>query len=107
MRNRRLRPTFLLQCVTLGFCLGLVVVVFFIAGLGVLTGSTLIAMLCLWFLGIEGGLFPALLEHMLSRRAESNNTGAVNSIWFVDEDEERRVEWEKHEDDTSNNPTIR
>ena len=64
-------------------------------------------MLCLWFLGVEAGLLPALLEHVLTRRAENDSTGAVNSIWFIDEDEERRTEWDKHEDDTSDNPTIR
>jgi len=106
MRKRKLRPSFLLRCVTLGFCTGFAVAVFFIAGMGTITGSTLIAMLCLWFVGIEWGLLPDLIEHMLTQRAVNNNTGVVNSIWFVDEDEERRVEWEKHEDETSNNPTI-
>lgn len=79
MRKRKLRPTFLLQCVTLGFCLGLVMVVFFIAGLGVISGSVLIAMVCLWFLGIEAGLLPALFEHVLTRRAENDSRGAVNN----------------------------
>ena len=106
MKQRRLRPSFLLQCVTLGSCAAVVVAVFVFAGIGVVTGATVIAALCLWFIGIEGGLLPSLLEYILTRRAEDSSK-PVSSIWFVDVDEQRRAEWDAHSDGTSNNPTIR
>ena len=71
-----------------------------------LTAGTLVFLVLFWCLGIELGLFPLLIEQILIRRAKGS-TGPVNSLWFVDLDQEGESEFDAHSKGTSDNPTIR
>lgn len=103
---RRLRATFLLRLVSL------VLAVLLFAGLlslnlslGMRTGG-LLALVVLWFLGIEGGLIPLLIERFVTRRAAAASE-PVDSIWFVDLDRRAAAERERTAADTRDNPTLR
>jgi len=102
---RRIRPTFLLRCVVLAVSVGLFVAVFKLSSSLPATLATGVLLVAFWFLGIDGGLLPDLLEYILVRRA-GRRQGVVRSIWFVDAEQERDEEREAHEKATSNNPTI-
>jgi len=102
---KKVRPTFLLRCVVLAASVGTFLLVLKLSTSGTFTGATILALIAFWFLGIEGGLLPLLLEHILVKRAEGSPR--VNSLWFVDVDRERKRELDRHSDATSSNPTLR
>lgn len=103
---RRLRATFLLRLVIL---LGSIALVASTVLVGLTLGWTVaagIAGILGWFLGVEGGLLPILFEHLATRSADARGQRG-SSLWFVDEDHERRRRMQDHFDDTQDNPTIR
>ena len=102
---RRIRPTFLLRCAVLAGSVGIFFLVLKLSTSGTFTGTTILVLIAFWFLGIEGGLLPFLLEHILVRKAE--RSGGADSLWFVDVNRERKREFDAHADATSDNPTIR
>lgn len=108
--RRRIRATFLLRCVILLFCVAVfagalfaVTVVKWPIGWGL---AVLSALVVFWFVGLEGGLLPYLIERAAVRRAEKSGR-PVSSPWFVDADQERRDEFERFSRATRDNPTIR
>lgn len=104
--RRRVRATFLLRCVLLAACIALFAGVVFIAqGTGWVLG-TLTVVACFWFVGVEGGVLPLLLEEWAERRAARSGK-PVASIWFVDLDAQAERDMKDFHDDTRDNPTIR
>ncbi|MGE0145138.1 MAG: hypothetical protein AB7T19_17775 [Planctomycetota bacterium] len=103
---RRLRATFLLRCVLLIAAVGVFAAVLLV---GQSTGWALLILpftVIVWFVGVEGGLIPLVLEHLAVRRAA--RTGRpVSSIWFVDQDEQEARNRQKFYDQTRDNPTVR
>lgn len=103
---RHLRATFLLRLVVMFGCVALLVAVVL---LGASTGWTTTAVViaaAVWVLGIELGLFVVPLER-LARRSATARGGPVESVWFVDVDEQRRRARARFEEETRDNPTIR
>jgi threonine/homoserine efflux transporter RhtA len=79
---RRVRATFLLRCVILAACVGLVVVV---PELGMAVGwtvGTLVFMAIFWFVGIESSVLPLAIERIAVHRAPRRRK-RIASIWFV------------------------
>ena len=105
---RRIRSTFLLRCVVLSASVGIFVVVLQLS-LSLprnFTIGTILFLIMFWGLGVEAGLLPYLLEHILVRRAKRSSE-KVNSLWFVDIDQKKKQQFEAHPKATSDNPTIR
>ena len=102
----RVRATLLLQCVILGASALLVGGLFVVAGTAWSVGGLVLA-IAAWWLGLEVGLLPALLEHLLVRRA-ARADGPVHSIWFVDLDADAGParDLARFHDDTRDNPTV-
>ena len=106
MKRRRVRATFLLRCVILAACVALFAVAAYLTRSLWFVAATLIVLSLIWFIGIEGGLLPEMIEHWLARRAAQSEK-AVDSIWFVDLDAQDDKLRESFHDESSNNPTIR
>ena len=103
---RRVRASFLLRCVLLASCVALFACACYLGQGTGWTPGTLVFVVVLWVVGIEGGLLPLALEQMAVKRA-SKSGRPVSSIWFVDQDEQSRQRMQQLHDDTSNNPTLR
>ena len=103
---RRVRASFLLRGITLIGTVGVVVViVIFSNTLGWnLWSITFVA--GFWFLAIELGLLPLMIEFVLTRRAGASKV-PITSIWFVDLDLETKRARHDFERATRKNPTIR
>ena len=103
---RRVRASFLLRCVisaaSIAAFLG-------VLQLGAAVGWTIgfiIFLATFWIVGVEGGLLPLLIEHVVVGRARKTGK-PVGSIWFVDVDRQERRMMDSFHDDTRDNPTIR
>ena len=107
MARRRLRSTFLLKCVVLAASVGifLLVLVLWLCNSMTLTAGVILFLIVFWFLGIEGGLLPFLLEYIIARQARRSEH--AESLWFLDLDEVDRKQAKAHAKATRNNPTIR
>jgi hypothetical protein len=70
------------------------------------TVALLVFIAIFWFVGIEAGLLPLVLERIAARRAEQTRK-PVSTIWFVDLDQHRALETENFDKATRANPTIR
>lgn len=103
---RHLRATFLLRLVVMLGCAALLVAVVLLGASTGWTTTAAVVAVAVWFLGIELGLFVVPLER-LARRSATDSGGPVESVWFVDVDEQRRRARARFEDDTRDNPTIR
>ena len=103
--KRRVRPTLLLQLVTLGISVGLWFLVAVAATSASLRISTLIVLGLAWFIGIEMGLVAWSLQRF-GARAFQQRKEPFESIWFVDIDEEERREKERLREATSGSPTL-
>jgi hypothetical protein len=68
--------------------------------------GTVVFLLLFWILGIEENLLPIFLERVLCRRV-AREKGPVESLWFVDQDQEKQEELAEHTRGSSDNPTIR
>jgi hypothetical protein len=68
--------------------------------------GTAMFLIVFWVLGIEFDLLPDFLEWLLCRRA-SQEKGPVESLWFVDLDQEKQEELDEHTRGSSDNPTLR
>jgi hypothetical protein len=103
---RRVRASFLLRCVILAFS---VVIFAAIALVGNSNGWTLgfLAFLVLfWFVCVQGGFLPILIEHLLMRHARISGD-PIESIWFVDLDRQAKRTRDDSYERTRKNPTIR
>jgi hypothetical protein len=104
--RRRIRPTMLLRCLALAISLALFVFVFLIFGYGSLLGKGLfVFLIAFWFLGIEGGLLPILLEWLLVRKFTRVNS-TLRRLLLRAEDNDRKA-LERLLKDSEENPTIR
>ena len=103
---RKLRSTFLLRCVILAASIGIFLVVFLFSRSMGLTIATIVPLILFWIFGVELGLLPLLLEQILAKGAKAS-TKPVNSLWFVDVDQERKAAFDAHVESTSDNPTVR
>lgn len=103
---RHLRATLLLRLVVMLGCAALVVAVVLLGASTGWTATAAAVAVAVWFLGVEAGLFVVPLER-LARRSATARGGPVESVWFVDVDEQRRRARERFEEDTRDNPTIR
>ena len=102
---RKVRPTFLLRCVVLAASVVIFLLVLKLSTSVMITGGAVLFLIAFWFLGIEGDLLPLLLEHILIKKAQ--RAERIDSLWFVDVDEERKRAFDDHSKGTSDNPTIR
>lgn len=103
---KKIRATCLLRCVVLAASVGLFVAPFWLLqSIGMRLGSA-VFLVVFWFVGIEGDLLPIFLERLLCRRA-SREQGPVDSLWFVDPDQDKQAEQDAHTRGSSNNPAIR
>lgn len=103
---RHLRATFLLRLVVMfGGAALIVAVVLLGASTGWIATAAVVAA-AVWFLGLELDLFLVPLVRLARRRATARG-GPVESVWFVDVDEQRRRARARLEDETRDNPTIR
>jgi len=100
---RRFRPTFLLRCVVLAVSVAIFLLVLNFSTSGTFTKTTIFALIVFWFLAIEAGLLPLIMEHLLVKKAEQSKRSG--SIWFVDIKRKRKVDAQS--DVNSDNPTIR
>ena len=103
---RRLRATFLLRLVVMFGSVALLVAVVLLGASTGWTTTAVVVAAAVWFLGIELGLLVVPLER-LARRSATMRGGPVESVWFVDVDEQRRRARARFEDETRDNPTIR
>lgn len=103
---KKIRATFLLRCVVLVASVGLFVASFWLLPSIGLRLGTAVFLLVFWFVGIEADLLPIFLERLLCRRA-SREQGPVDSLWFVDPDQDQQEEQDAYTRGSSNNPTIR
>ena len=101
----RLRPTFLLQLVVLGVSVALFMGVLLVSMSRTMEVGTVVFLVLFWFIGIEAGLLPSLLEHLLIRRTRRQN-GAASSRWFVDVEAEHRAEMQRTREGTRDNPSL-
>lgn len=103
---RRVRPTPLLRVVVLAVCLASFATVLSLgAGPGT-SHTSLVIVAAIWFIGLEAGLLPGLIELFLLRKA-AKRKGTTSSIWFVDAQEVARQERARFHRDTEDNPTLR
>ena len=102
---RKVRPTFLLRCVVLATSVVFFLLVLKFSTSVPITGGAILFLIAFWILGIECELLPLLLENILVKKAQ--RAKRVDSLWFVDVDEERKREFDDHSEGTSDNPTIR
>ena len=103
--TRRIRPTFLLRLVTLAISVGIWVAIAGAATSSPLRVGTLIVLLLGWFVGLEFGVLPSLLERV-GAWAYDQQVDATRSIWFIDLDAEERREKERLREATSGNPSL-
>jgi hypothetical protein len=105
MRGRRLRATFLLRTVILVFCVGIFVAGFFLLASTPLTLAAVVFLVVFWFVGIELGILPMLIEHYATKAAgEDAHRGP--SLWFVDLAAKERERVERLREGTKENPSL-
>ena len=104
-QRRRLRPTFFLRCVNLLLALGIFWIAVTVAAATTFTLTTITILAIAWFIGIEAGVVPLLIESLITKGAEK--TGKTSSLWFYDLDWEHRRERDSFNKDSSGNPTLR
>jgi hypothetical protein len=106
MKRSRLRPTLLLQTVAV-----VVSLLAFGAGVTILEHLPsvwlLVAVVIVWFVGLELYALPTLLEWWAVRQAEKHG-GVLRSAWFTYSSGAREVaERERHGRDAQDNPLLR
>ena len=106
MNSKRVKASFLLQCVTLVTSLLIFILVLWLVTLGPMSLGVLIILAVFWFIGIEGGALPAYLERLAEKRAGASSK-PVRSIWFVDLDSKKHEELSDFSKKTEDNPTLR
>lgn len=103
---RRIRPSFLLRVVALAIGIGLFfVIVKTIDSIG-WTVAAVSFVAAFWFVGLEGGVVPTLIERAAVKRAKKSG-GPVRSLWFVDVDAKNARVSDQAAEDSRDNPTIR
>ena len=102
----RLRPTFLCRFIVLIFFLGIIGVVFRLSPSSGVNGVTLIVLVLIWSIGIEGGLLLVLAERLLARWA-GESLAPFAGLFFRNTDREDRIKSERFSKGTRDNPTIR
>jgi hypothetical protein len=70
-----------------------------------ITTATVVGLIVFWFLGIEFGLLPLLLECLITKNAK--RAGRFGRIWFVDTEEEQKRTFDAHIEASKDNPTFR
>lgn len=103
--RRRLRPTLLLRCLSLLLTIVVFWITFTVVTATGLTRATILTLAIVWFIGIEAGVIPLLLERWITRSAES--AGKASNIWFYDRDAEQKNDLHSFHQDSSENPTVR
>ena len=103
--KKRFRPTFLLRCVFLAITVGCLILALKLFDLGQLTATPILIMLALIFIFAWLESVPDFLEYILVRRAERKDKACC--LWFIDVSLEEKRAFEKHIDETSDNPTLR
>jgi hypothetical protein len=76
-----------------------------VAAATTLTLATITTLAIVWFIGIEAGVVPLLIESLLTKGAEE--IGMKSSLWFYDRDRERKRACDSFNKDSSENPTLR
>ncbi len=104
--KRTLRPTFLLRCIVLMAIIALVALIAKFASSLHIPMVLFVTLIGIWFIGIEMGVMPTMLEKFLARKAEALENSA-NSLCFVDLEKERLRDMNEHKKTSSGNPTIR
>ena len=103
---RRVRASFLLRLVVLLCSAALFyAAVWLIDSVG-WTVAAVSFIVAFWFIGLEGGVLPFLIERSAVERARASDA-PVKSIWFVDVDEKDRRVREQAAEDSADNPTVR
>lgn len=95
-----------MRCVILALCVTTFVLVLKFSASTGLTVVAVVSLVGTWFIGIEGGLIPYFIERALTKRASSSGE-PLNSIWFVDLEQQRESNRHGFVEDTKDNPTIR
>ena len=90
-----------MRCVILALCVTTFVLVLKFSAS---TGLTVVAVVIL--VAMCEGLLPYLIERALTKRASSSGE-PLNSIWFVDLEQQRESNRHGFVEDTKDNPTIR
>ncbi len=103
---RRVRASFLLRCIILAVSVGIFIGVYSLVKSTGWTVGSLAFLLLFWFVGVESGLLPSMLERMAVRRAAEGGV-PVSSIWFVDRDAARDRAMDRFHEETRDNPTLR
>jgi hypothetical protein len=106
MRRIRLRSTFLLKTVSLAIAVGIVWLVWLIFSSFISVLVALVAVAVVYYVTLELELLTWAIEMLFLYRAE-RSLGPVSGLFFVDLDEERQLEFDRHAYATKDNPTIR